>query len=98
MPVTNATIRAVNALTTRWAEAWGAAGAGGTVFSAAGVWPLLAFLADGADGTARAELADAVGLPAEEAAGAARELLGAMAAMGCAVMPAAACPAAWGYA
>ncbi len=42
------------------------------------MWPLLAFLADGAGGPARAELADAVGLPADEVAGAARELLGAM--------------------
>lgn len=47
----------------------------GTVFSAAGVWPLLALLADGAGGPARAELADAVGLPADEAGAAARELL-----------------------
>lgn len=77
MRVTNATIRAVNGLTARWASA----SEGGTVFSAAGVWPLLAFLADGAGGPARAELADAVGLPADEAAGAARELLGAMGAM-----------------
>ncbi|WP_343243954.1 serpin family protein [Streptomyces sp. SID13726] len=44
------------------------------MFSAAGVWPLLAFLADGAAGAARDELAGAVGLPAGEAAGAAREL------------------------
>ncbi|WP_424878298.1 serpin family protein [Streptomyces sp. SLBN-8D4] len=48
---------------------------GGTVFSAAGVWPLLAFLADGAQGAARAELARALGVPAEQAAAAARELL-----------------------
>ncbi|MFC5215066.1 serpin family protein [Streptomyces coerulescens] len=78
MPVTKATIRTVNELTARWAQASGPAAAGGTVFSAAGVWPLLAFLADGAGGPARAELADAVGLPADDAAGAARELLGAM--------------------
>ncbi|WSV18838.1 hypothetical protein OG588_32405 [Streptomyces prunicolor] len=45
----------MNALTARWA---GVAD-GGTVFSAAGVWPLLALLADGAGGAARAELADA---------------------------------------
>ncbi|MET8974624.1 serpin family protein [Streptomyces sp. NPDC004539] len=65
-------VRAVNGLTSRWA---GAAGAeGGTAFSAAGVWPLLAFLADGADGPARAELAAALGVPAGEAAGLAREL------------------------
>ncbi|WP_369172142.1 serpin family protein [Streptomyces sp. R28] len=89
MGVTNTTILAVNGLSVRWAGAAGPSGApqvsgasdGGTVFSAAGVWPLLAFLADGAGGAARAELADAVGLPAGEAAGAARELLGAMAAM-----------------
>ncbi|NUP23231.1 MAG: proteinase inhibitor I4 serpin [Streptomyces sp.] len=80
MRVTNATIRAVNGLTARWAGASGAA-EGGTVFSAAGVWPLLAFLADGAGGAAREELAAAVGLPADEAASAARELLGAMSAM-----------------
>ncbi|MFI7408994.1 serpin family protein [Streptomyces sp. NPDC049627] len=80
MRVTNTTIRAVNGLTARWAEASGAA-EGGTVLSAAGVWPLLAFLADGSGGPAREELADAVGLPAEQAAGAARELLGAMGAM-----------------
>lgn len=75
MRITNATIGAVNALTTRWA----AEASTGTVFSAAGVWPLLGFLADGAGGAARAELADAVGLPAEHAASSARELLAAMA-------------------
>ncbi|MEU6124750.1 serpin family protein [Streptomyces sp. NPDC047123] len=68
-------VRAVNRLTSRWA---GTASAGrGTVLSAAGVWPLPALLADGADGAARAELADAVGMPADETAGAARELLAA---------------------
>ncbi|MFD4504367.1 serpin family protein [Streptomyces sp. NPDC058457] len=77
MRVGKAAVRAVNGLTARWA----AASEGGTVFSAAGVWPLLAFLADAADGRARGELADALGLPADEAAGAARELLGAMAGM-----------------
>jgi hypothetical protein len=55
---------------------------GGTAFSAAGVWPLLAHLADGAEGAARAELAEALGLPAGQAAGAARALLAAMSAMG----------------
>ncbi|WP_405681174.1 serpin family protein [Streptomyces sp. NBC_00048] len=45
------------------------------MFSAAGVWPLLAFLADGASGEARAQLAEALGLPAERAARAARESL-----------------------
>ncbi|GAA5022491.1 hypothetical protein GCM10025734_78740 [Kitasatospora paranensis] len=48
------------------------------MFTAAGLWPLLAALADGADGTARRELADAVGVPAEGAAGHARELIAAL--------------------
>ncbi|MEV7196710.1 serpin family protein [Streptomyces sp. NPDC093510] len=69
-------MRAVNGLTSRWAAT--ASGDRGTVFSAPGVWPLLAFLADGADGEARTELADAVGCRADEAAAAARELLAAM--------------------
>lgn len=77
MAVTKATIRAVNDLTSRWAGAV----EGGTVFSAAGVWPLLAFLADGATGRAREELAEALGVAAGEAAGAARELLATMAAV-----------------
>ncbi|MER6348555.1 serpin family protein [Streptomyces sp. NPDC001595] len=77
MRVTNATIRAVNGLTARWARTV----RDGTVFSAPGVWPLLALLADGAGGPARDELADAVGLPADEAAPAARELLAGLAAL-----------------
>ncbi|MFD4879112.1 serpin family protein [Streptomyces sp. NPDC058420] len=77
MRVARGTVRAVNALAARWA---GVAD-GGTVLSAAGVWPLLALLADGAGGAARAELADAVGLPVGQAAAAARELLGGLAAM-----------------
>ncbi|MFF4366895.1 serpin family protein [Streptomyces sp. NPDC001594] len=76
MSMRNSTVRAVNRLTARWAEAHG--GDAGTVFTAAGVWPLLAPLADGAAGPARAELAEALGLPAERAAGAARELLAAL--------------------
>ncbi|WP_235455124.1 serpin family protein [Streptomyces olivochromogenes] len=68
---TGETVRAVNGLTARWAGSC----ARGTAFSAAGVWPLLAFLADGAAGPARAELARALGVPAERAAFAARELL-----------------------
>ncbi|MFK4098761.1 serpin family protein [Streptomyces sp. NPDC019531] len=75
MPVAGTTNRAVNGLTAQWAGT----ASGGTVFSAAGVWPLLAFLADGAAGAARAELAAAVGLPADESAAAARELLHTMA-------------------
>ncbi|MFH7597810.1 serpin family protein [Streptomyces racemochromogenes] len=70
------TVRAVNRLTARWAGAHG--GDTGTVFTAAGVWPLLAPLADGAAGPARAELAEALGLPADRAAEAARELLAAL--------------------
>ncbi|GAA3823920.1 serpin family protein [Streptomyces chiangmaiensis] len=77
MRVTRATAEAVNGLTARWAGVV----EGGTVLSAVGVWPLLAFLADGAAGDARAELADAVGLSADRAAPAARELLGALGAM-----------------
>ncbi|MFF3918323.1 serpin family protein [Streptomyces sp. NPDC001852] len=70
--VTAETVRRVNGLTARWAQALPE----GTVFSAPGVWPLLAFLADGAAGPARAELSEALGLAADPAAGAARELLG----------------------
>ncbi|MFF4401808.1 serpin family protein [Streptomyces sp. NPDC001480] len=77
MQVASATVQGVNRLTSRWAGAT----EGGTAFSAAGVWPLLAFLAGGAAGPARAELAEALGLPAEQAPGAARELLGTMGAM-----------------
>uniref|UniRef100_A0AAU2K2D1 Proteinase inhibitor I4 serpin n=1 Tax=Streptomyces sp. NBC_00049 TaxID=2903617 RepID=A0AAU2K2D1_9ACTN len=70
----NSTVRAVNRLTSDWA-AQAPAGENGTVFTAAGVWPLLALLADGAGGPARDELAQALGIPAESAAAAARELL-----------------------
>ncbi|WP_371499945.1 serpin family protein [Kitasatospora sp. NBC_00374] len=69
-------VRAVNTLTARWARS--ADTASGTVFSAAGLWPLLAALADGAEGPARRELADAVGVPAENAARHAHELLTAL--------------------
>ncbi|MEU9476805.1 serpin family protein [Streptomyces sp. NPDC048191] len=68
-------VRAVNGLTRQWATTV----RDGTVLSATGVWPLLAFLADGATGPARAELAAALGVPAGQAAGAARELLAALA-------------------
>ena len=80
MRATSATIRAVNGLTSRWA----AGGvppedfAKGTAFSAVGVWPLLAFLAEGAGGPARGELEDALGMRADEAPDAARDLLGAL--------------------
>ncbi|MFE1248285.1 serpin family protein [Streptomyces sp. NPDC058735] len=69
-----AVIRAANGLTARWA----AGVSGGTVFSGAGVWPLLALLADGAAGAAREELSAALGLPADQAAAAGRELLAAL--------------------
>ncbi|MGW0390581.1 serpin family protein [Streptomyces sp. NPDC003042] len=74
----NSTVRAVNRLTTRWAAAHPSEDAD-TVFTAAGVWPLLALLADGAGGPARAELAQALGIPADAAAPAARELLAGLA-------------------
>ncbi|MEV5879993.1 serpin family protein [Streptomyces sp. NPDC052101] len=69
-------VRAVNRLTGRWA----ATAQDGTVFSAPGVWPLLGFLADGATGPARTELSEALGVPADQAARAARQLLRALAA------------------
>ncbi|MDH6137523.1 hypothetical protein P3T37_006956 [Kitasatospora sp. MAA4] len=71
-------VRAVNALTARWAAALPG---DGTAFTGAGVWPLLALLADGAGGAARGELAEAVGVPAEGAAAGARGLLAAIGAM-----------------
>ncbi|MEU2541752.1 serpin family protein [Streptomyces iakyrus] len=77
MGVATTTVRAVNGLTARWAGV----SEDGTAFSAAGVWPLLAHLAGGAEGAARAELAEALGLPAAQARDAANELLAAMSAM-----------------
>ncbi|MFJ7271717.1 serpin family protein [Streptomyces sp. NPDC099050] len=71
------TVRAVNALTSRWAGRAVTDGEG-TVLTAAGLWPLLALLADGAAGPARTELQEALGIPAETAAEAARELLTAL--------------------
>ncbi|MCX4539178.1 serpin family protein [Streptomyces sp. NBC_01565] len=77
MKAVDEAVVAINGLTARWAEqAEQAEQTGrGTVFSAAGVWPLLAFLADGASGAARAQLAEAVGLSAERAARAAHDCL-----------------------
>lgn len=66
-------VRAANGLAGRWAEA--APEAEGTVFAPVGVWPLLGFLAAGADGAARGELEEALGVRADEAADAARALL-----------------------
>ncbi|MFI6146835.1 serpin family protein [Streptomyces sp. NPDC051109] len=68
------TVRAVNRLTARWARQ-AVTGEKGTVLTAAGIWPLLAFLADGAGGPARTELAEALGIPAGSATDAARKLL-----------------------
>ncbi|MFF5447197.1 serpin family protein [Streptomyces sp. NPDC012888] len=79
MSMKNSTVRAVNRLTGRWAEAAVAPdGRTGTVLTGAGVWPLLALLADGAGGPARDELAGALGIPADRASAAARELLTAL--------------------
>ncbi|MFD9127555.1 serpin family protein [Kitasatospora sp. NPDC059571] len=66
----------MNGLTARWARQVDPTG--GTVFFAAGLWPLLAVLAHSADGPARAELAEAIGLPAGTAARHAQDLLGAL--------------------
>ncbi|MFJ5729462.1 serpin family protein [Streptomyces paradoxus] len=75
MRSTDTAVRAANRLTARWASGVSA----GTVFSAAGVWPLLALLADGAAGEAREELEEALGLPADQAGAAAREFLATLA-------------------
>ncbi|WP_367321027.1 serpin family protein [Streptomyces sp. HUAS ZL42] len=75
--LTAETVRVVNGLTARWART----ATRGTVLSAAGVWPLLAFLADGAGGAARAELTAALGSAADQAATRAGELLAGMEAM-----------------
>ncbi|SEG17650.1 Serine protease inhibitor [Actinacidiphila yanglinensis] len=62
-----ATVDAVNALSARWASRF-TAPEEGTAFGAVGLWPLLAFLAGAArEGAVRDELADAVGVGADEA-------------------------------
>ncbi|GAA2094513.1 hypothetical protein GCM10009759_22080 [Kitasatospora saccharophila] len=66
-------VERVNALGARWGRELDFAA--GQVWTALGVWPLLAALAAGADGPARAELAGALGVPAEQAPALARELL-----------------------
>src|ERR1700760_4886353 len=68
-----AAVAGANGLTARWARTWDSGE--GTVLSGLGAWPLLADLADAADGPARTELAEAVGLSAEDGLNAARELL-----------------------
>ncbi|MDO3646717.1 serpin family protein [Nocardia mangyaensis] len=70
-----AQVRAANALTERWSATFAA---GDAVVSGAGLWPLLAVLAGAAGGGARAELADAVGVRAEDAHPAGLELLRAL--------------------
>ncbi|MGO4418539.1 hypothetical protein AB4Z54_07195, partial [Streptomyces sp. MCAF7] len=70
------TARAVNAMTANWARE--AVHGRGTVLTAAGVWPALALLADGADGPARRELEEALGIGAETALAQGRNLLAAL--------------------
>ncbi|MGN9790040.1 proteinase inhibitor I4 serpin [Streptomyces sp. OZ13] len=79
MQPTATSVRAVNRLTERWVGSL--PGPGGTVVSATSLWPLLACLQDAACGPARDELGDATGLPAAEAAGAARGFLEALGAI-----------------
>ncbi|MEW2546075.1 serpin family protein [Streptomyces sp. NPDC047002] len=67
-----AAVTGVAELTARWAR--GLDAARDTVFSAAGAWPLLALLAEAAQGPARRELESAVGAQAPDAAAAARAL------------------------
>lgn len=74
--VAEATARAVNDMTARWARA--AVGERDAVLTAAGVWPLLALLAGPATGPARKELAEALGTDAEHAVREGRELLAAL--------------------
>ena len=63
---------AVNALTTRWLAH---AGAEAKVVSGIGVWALLALIAEPAAGEGRAELAAALGIEADAAMDAAREVI-----------------------
>ncbi|MBR7832622.1 hypothetical protein KDL01_05090, partial [Actinospica durhamensis] len=63
---------AVNTLTARWLERIDPADA---LASGIGVWPLLALIADPADGAGRAELASALGIEPEAAIDAARDLI-----------------------
>ena len=68
-------VSAANALSARWAAAAPEDGRC-TVFSGAGVWPLLGLLALGAAGPTRQQLAAAFGLDVAHAEGAVRRLLG----------------------
>jgi serine protease inhibitor len=77
MPDLNPGVVASNALTARWVEAAGQH-RGQFAVSGAGVWPLLAALAAGAEGPARAELEHAVGLAGDRALAAAADVIGAI--------------------
>jgi serine protease inhibitor len=68
-------VGAVNRMTRRWIEDCGDAS---SAFCAPSAWPLLALLADAADGRGRRELEDAVGLPAAECRAAALDMLDAL--------------------
>jgi serine protease inhibitor len=57
-------VRAANLLTARWAATLSGQS---SALSGVGLWPLLGLLAAGADGQARTELTDALGLPADGA-------------------------------
>ncbi|MQY10513.1 hypothetical protein SRB5_06210 [Streptomyces sp. RB5] len=65
--ISTTTVRAVNAMTARWARTGWEPGSG-SVFAAPGAWPLIGLLAGAADGPARTELEGALGVPAHEAA------------------------------
>lgn len=70
--VTSPAVQAANSLTVRWCAQLGG---GDFAISGAGVWPLLALLASAGDETAQAELAAALGRPADSARRDALELL-----------------------
>jgi serine protease inhibitor len=57
--ITDLPVAAINAMTARWIAAFGSHP---TVCAGIGAWPLLAILADAAEGTARDELAAAIGI------------------------------------
>lgn len=73
-----ATVQGVNELTAHWARLTlhdAAAGSAGTVFSAAGLWPLLAGLAAGGDTAVQRELAAPLGVDPQHAARLACDLI-----------------------
>ncbi|MEV6104843.1 serpin family protein [Streptomyces sp. NPDC051940] len=79
--IDKSTVRAVNAMTARWARASLAGGEGGTVFASPGAWPLIGLLAGAADGPARSEMETALGVPADEAIRRSGDLLSALGGM-----------------